>query len=113
MDIKTLEEKIKKKANNEAQTAISNFRSIVIRGLRELFCTQNDHDMRFTDDQSRKVMSILANGSTEDWPAEIWTLRENKIREDIMSTMDSLQKVLFTQDIPNAKEQEEKKEEKP
>lgn len=93
MKIEDLEAKIRIKADHEVLTAISKCRTSVERAVAVLFghCgTPNLAAGRYQD-----VMKIMAGvKSSKEWPSELWTQREDSIRRDIMSTMNTLQQIM-------------------
>ena len=101
MDIETLEKKIDRKADAEVQAAISTFRDAVQAAMNKLFATRIPYWSDMGQPQYRATLEILAGirktSSREGggWPARLWDVRREAIRKDIMSTMDTLQKVLL------------------
>ena len=94
MTIKTLEEQIKTKADRDARVALCRFRDAVGKAWKELigsnFATMSSPD-------SKKAMLVLAGElpATGGWPSEIWRIRESRLRDEVMSTMNTLQQILL------------------
>lgn len=100
MDIERLETKITRKADNEVEYAVREFRRDVRAALRKLFCIPPHATAIpecFGDEPYASVLRNISE-SRKKWPKELWTKRENVLRDEIMCTMDTGQKVLLVKD---------------
>ncbi|KKL52005.1 hypothetical protein LCGC14_2289830 [marine sediment metagenome] len=95
MTIETLDRKIEAKAREEAQAATYKFKETICRALRELLV----FDFVSLDDTDGRDALLMVMGEKEaKWPERIQRVRENRLRQEIMSTMDTLQKVLLVKE---------------
>ncbi len=104
MDIKTLEKRIDLKADAEVQTAIGRFTNAVMAALGKLFDSRIPYMSTMGEPGYRAALEIMA-GTREatareggGWPERLWDVRREAIRKEIMSTMDTLQKVLLAEE---------------
>lgn len=100
MKIEDLEAKITKKAAGETADAIVRFKGAVNKALHELFCPTG---YAAPHNQPQKAALLILAGelpAKNGWPATLWRTRENAIREEVMSTMDTMQQVLLAKAVP-------------
>ena len=101
--IKGLEEKIATRADREAQRAILTFEKAIHEALRGLLGDGLGTvilQAKRTICENRAVR--LAGGATIPcpWPRIIWTNAEDRLREQIISSMDDLQHILRVDETP-------------
>lgn len=110
MKIETLEAKIAARADREAQQAVRAFRLALAIALDRLFggkCDGSDRvkqgyaiglDPRpgYGRDAKLVLDAVLSSDPKKGWPGAIWRNRENAIREEVLSTMDALQRTLVS-----------------
>ena len=111
MTFETLEEQIKKRADEQAQKAIWKFKNDVLTAATQLF--HGDY-MTFDTPDLKKLMECFGRGVVKGnmWPARIWKLREDKLRDEVLSTMDTVQRMLISKggDGEHSPEEETSKE---
>lgn len=107
MDIKTLEEKIAKRADSNVRARLRAFRNEVDQALSRLFCKSYhkvDGEPLATVLCARAawcVGEIAMDGrkiKVDFFPDSLVKDEQSKLRDEIMSTMDTLQKVLMVPD---------------
>lgn len=104
MDIETLEKRIDLKADGEVHEALYRFEETVRAALNKLFVTRMDYRTDIERPHYRAALEIVAGirkPTAKDgggWPARLWDVRRDAIRKDVMSTMDTLQKVLLAKE---------------
>lgn len=81
-----LTEKVRDRAHWQAQQAIKDFRSTVLTALHAL--------VGYDDKDRRAASEAYWAGSGAKWPKSIWKMREEKIMEELLSTMDAMQKLM-------------------
>lgn len=112
MQIETLEEKIMVKAQNLTADDIQEFIDSVKLALEKLLMNKNDvmgGYYKFSD-KSRIIFDILKSDDVyRGWPTFIREVRAEKIKNDILSRMDELQKLMMTKEIETNVEFEESK----
>lgn len=97
MSIKNLQEKIKAQADSDAQEAINRFRQQVANGINDLLLTPGIRRYMVgssMDDDTKATLAVLAAGSREGWPRQIWERREQQLTNQVMGIMDPLNRVL-------------------
>lgn len=97
----TLEEQIKKRAKERTQKRISVFKEEVARATAKLLERNVSivHGKCLNED-ARKVLSVMASDNhREGWPKTLWQDEEFRVTNEVMGTMDELQKVLLSRDI--------------
>jgi len=95
MDIKTLDDKIKAKADELTQKEIGLCAKAIQEAVKRLLgftCAANLRD----NDEKQVLMILCGEKPSNAWPTRIWTYREDQLRNEILSTMDTLQRVLLT-----------------
>ena len=103
MDLDTLERQIKAKADKEVQNKLSIFRTAVENAAQALCRGWGPPNCCSYESPCKELLLVLAGDySRRKWPRELWAHEEKRIREEILSTMDTLQKVLLVKvpDVP-------------
>lgn len=108
MDIETLEGKITKRASINVDARLRHFRDEVDNALNRLFGKQYYNVpnkqvamvlcARATTGTNRKIEidgQVIKSG---DYPDSLCEDEQNKLRDEVMGTMDALQKLLMTPD---------------
>lgn len=113
--VEDLEARITKRARQDVDEAIKRFKKAVRAAVDQLNkdcgnpLSYPHIEATYTSAEALRVLMPLmgqagpagnANGvsNIEHWPPELWTARENAIREELLSTMDAMQKVLLAKD---------------
>jgi len=103
MELETLEAKIKERANQDVQASIGAFRTTIRTALHKLLgfeiMTYDGNKLRRVGDCSPNpeidgILAGLARGANDCWPQRLWAEAEERIKADVLSTMDTLQRVL-------------------
>lgn len=105
MKIETLEEQIKKRAQEEVQKRVAAFKTTVYRTIEDLLGRPSTntswikaHGKR---EDVRNLLRVLASDdNTKGWPSELWRSEEQRLRDEILSRMDELQRVLLAKNLP-------------
>ncbi len=106
MDIETLENKIVKRADANVKARLQAFRNEVDAALSRLFCTcwsrvDHKHIAIIMCARAAYQYKIEIDGQqirADDHPDSLHVAERDKLRDEIMSTMDTLQRVLMTPD---------------
>lgn len=103
MKIETLEEKIKARAKSEISQAWSVMEREVRASIKKFSGACLDYSDGYTQ-AGKDVLMRLAGGSNKI-DGSVWRHRENAIRDEILTTMDTLQRTLMVKDGPLALEE--------
>lgn len=89
---------IKKEAAARAERDILRFKSTIQQALKDLGFSSVGY--AYLSPKGRQIMTLLASDNpNKGWPSEIWTDRERVVTEEVMSTMNALQKLFIQKEI--------------
>jgi hypothetical protein len=96
MKAKNFDEIVTARANERAQDKINVFK----KKIREACASLLEMSLLGWDDLpplARKALSQMIKTRNEPlcWPREIWEIEENLVREELLNTMDEMQKALI------------------
>lgn len=106
MDYETIEQKVKKRANERAATKINAFKQAVSDALKELIGTNLAlgaystalRDTPGLSDEGRVargcLLVLLSDNNTKGWPKGIWEREAQIVRDEVFATMNEMQKML-------------------
>ena len=104
MDQMTLEIKVKNRANERVQERISVFKRELRDSLSRLI--KNASGVYHKD-----ILSVMASDNdSKGWPSKLWEAEEKAVMDEVLSTMDSMQRILVSR---SPKEDDCKPEETP
>lgn len=102
LDRKTLEEKIALRAKSQTETRIKAFKVAACRAAGELLGKQVTPNTTYGVPYSadvRTLFAVLASDTpNKGWPRELWDADESRVTDEIMATMNELQRVLLVKD---------------
>lgn len=98
MDMDTLEKQIKAKAAEVVQGRIENFRVAVLTAAETLFSGSTSTIWPSRTPCKEALLILAGERNRKDWPNVLWRVEEEAIREEILSTMDTLQQVLLAKE---------------
>ena len=117
MNIESIEQKIALRANENVQAKIKAFEAAIVSAMTALFAPEYCHftfgQCAFADEEPHKGRKDLADhrnfaavlrlaGHNKEghqrlpWPSRLWEIERQTIRDDLMSKMDLMQKLLMT-----------------
>ena len=91
-----LAEKIEVKANADVQAAILVLKQAINAAFRAFgVAVDNRHSPSFHG-EAKVILALLASDdSKKRWPSAIWKRREAELLNDVLDTMNTLQKILL------------------
>jgi hypothetical protein len=99
MKIEDLDIKISQRAHREVCDRVGRCKEQIAKAIGELLdtdvrCGENCFNA-YDHKELKQVVGILASDDyNPGWPVRLWEQRKSAIREDILSTMDTLQKMM-------------------
>lgn len=105
MTTETLEEQIKRRADNRAQQKISRFKQDILNACQRLTEDRGSYTVntytRCMPERFRELLAVVASGNAQQgWPAWLWEEERHRVTAEVMATMNELQKVLLAPDEP-------------
>jgi hypothetical protein len=94
MKAKNFDEIVTARANERAQSKINVFKKKIREACGELL-NYRWQDYGESPNTARTVLQIMQTNATGGWPREIWEVEENLVREELLKTMDEMQKALI------------------
>lgn len=120
MNIETIEQKIALRANVQVQAKIKAFESAIATAMKDLFapeycsfsfgeCSDEEPHQSRKDLADHRVFSAvlrLAGENRKDrqplpWPSRLWEIETQAIRDELMSKMALMEKLLMTKEGGN------------
>jgi len=95
MTLDQLTEKIQRKANAEMQVAIKKLRADIAAALKEFGIGFPLNEPYFLDEAKVILALLISPEPKKGWPAIYWRRREARLMDEVLATMDTLQKVLL------------------
>lgn len=87
----TLEDQIAKRANERVQKRIVQFKSQIVAACNTLFCATGP----LTSAQKKALTVMASNNDRNGWPKELWVAERDAVTNEVLSTMNELQRVLL------------------
>jgi hypothetical protein len=97
MTLEKLNDAIKKRAHAKVKKRIKEFQDAVTDALAKLFDDGNQvkKGRDELNERAKEVVLILLKGNWNvGWPAKLWSFEEERVQEEIFSTMDVVQQAL-------------------
>ncbi len=94
-----LQDKISKKVQQDIESGIRVLKASIKKSLNEfLVGASNSWTSEFTD-TDKAILTILASDHpSKGWPSICWETRKKELWDNVLSTMDTLQKILVAKD---------------
>ena len=88
---------IENRANQRVQEKITQCKKSIFTALNQILDQYWDNSQNRTwPDQHRQILSILASENTKhDWPQTLWQNEKEKVSQELLATMDEMQKALL------------------
>jgi hypothetical protein len=94
MKAKNFDEIVTARANERAQNKINIFKKEIKEACAKLL-NYRWQDYRELPEVTCAVLRIVLANATVGWPREIWEFEENLVSEELLNTMDEMQKALI------------------
>jgi hypothetical protein len=97
MKAKNFDEIVTARADERAQNKINVFKKEIRAACINLLGGKyvSNYSALHEEETVRKVLLKIASGTPVAWPREIWEIEENLVREELLNTMDEMQKALI------------------
>jgi len=99
MKEKTFDEIVKARANERVQAKLKAFKEVVKTACGQLLGDTywRGYEQRITlIPNFREVLTLLASEDhTKDWPTSLWEKEEDAVREELLKTMDEMQRAFL------------------
>jgi hypothetical protein len=101
--MKDLDKKINEKVQQEVDAAVREFRATIYNAVHKLRLGGNSaytasRAEDFNEVERKLVIQAVTPGENK-WPSELWERRRTRTLDDIMQTMNSLQRLLMVKEV--------------
>ena len=112
MTVEQFNEAVAKRAHGIVNDRVRNFETALYKALTDLGCDKVDY--RVISAVRRVVIAqVLLPRDDRKYPKALWDLVEKEVRDEALSTMDTIQKILVAKDpepddyLPNSEKESE------
>jgi hypothetical protein len=109
MNRESLEEQIKKRADERVQERIKRFKEAVVRAANELCGTQhqlNSFSHELPEPLRQCFAAMASDNHRKAWPSTLWADERARVTDEVFATMNELQRVLLARGVATEGEPE-------